>query len=273
MRPWWHIYLVARRIPQPSFVIVYLPSMGNLRLLRRLKATNGVIYDAVLDWGNVPPDWFPPRRWRDAEREILALPPVSVAWTDSAVLAERLPKGDAPPVVLLPVADEEFVGFPWGDYERPGAPKCGYFGTVRASEIDVDYLCELSARWKVEIVGVVEPGAHAKLADAGAAILPAVPIEELLNLVAGWTDIVLPYREGPRTQTLVPAKIANALATGLPVHVRGLVLPPPFRDSTVALPRDANDFVAGTEVRCPPAHSPSWSDSIERALVESGVAL
>ena len=244
-------------------VLQYVPSRRCLALARRLRPDR-FVYDRVLDWARVPAGWFPPRGWRAVEA---ALESRARLATDSPVMHREWAARGSAALLVLPAADDEFVRHAWR--EPPPDGPVGYFGTVQRGIIDLEQVAELARSREVEIVGDVDEESRAALLAAGARLRPAVPLAELPPIIERWSAILLPYRVGDRQETLVPAKIWNALATGRPVLTSGLALPDGIARHTVRLdapgaPPAAEAVRAAQPVPLDPAAVPSWADAWRR---------
>lgn len=246
-----------------AMVLQYVPSRRCLALARRLSA-GWIVYDRVLDWSQVPASWHPPHAWRSVER---ALEREARLVTDSAAMQQAWADRGLDSLLLLPAADDEFTGFRWSN-PQADAP-IGYFGTVQQGIIDVPAVAAVARARPVEIVGEVDEASRTELLAAGVRIASPVPVSELPPILDGWSAILLPYRVGERQQTLVPAKIWNALASSRPVLTLGLSLPPDIAQHTVPLDGAASlpEAVAAALARsreAPPGRAPSWSDAWRR---------
>lgn len=248
----WRLMRVARASAEVA-LIGYLPT---LPLLMRTRRADWAIYDRVLAWDAVPKNWYPPLGWRAVEAAINRLSRarrVSVV-TDSQSFAREWHRRGGFVRLILPAVDEAFARYRWQPAPMDGP--IGYFGTVRSGEIDIDHLCVLARKRDLVVRGEVPPHLAAQLAQCGARILPPLPPDALVSEVDKWAAIVLPYLRGPRTDTLVPAKLWNAVATNRPVYVSGLDLPDELR-------RFALDDVAGSDsaLRCDePLALAGWAD-------------
>lgn len=257
-------------------VLQYVPSRRSLALARQLRPRL-LVYDRVLDWSRVPADWCPPHHWQRVEA---ALEREARLATDSSAMQREWKNRGLDSLLVLPAADDEFVRHEWTP-PQPGAP-IGYFGTVQEGIIDLPAIAEIAREHVVEIVGEVDEASRAALLEAGARLDPPVPVAELPAIIDRWSAILLPYRVGDRKDTLVPAKIWNALASRRPVLTLGLSLPEQITRHTVPLDGAASiaDAVAaaletstpgsveGAGIPGPPAHGiPTWADAWQR-LVE-----
>ncbi|MFI7589590.1 acyltransferase family protein [Spongisporangium articulatum] len=223
-------------------VLLYAPTPAYLALAARLERKVPdcrVVYDAVIDWTEVPAHWWPPRAPRAAEA---AMPAHWKVTSDSPSLATVLETVTRRPVdVVLPAADPAFATFAW-PAERPEGT-IGWFGVVR-DETDVDLLCRCAqAGLSVETIGPVEdPALGDRLRAAGVLVRPAVPPQELPAAIQHWRGVLCAYR-GARAGTITPAKIFNALS-GFRVFTRGLALPGDLSAQVVDLPEDDQAAVA-----------------------------
>lgn len=243
-----------------SAVLLYLPSKPFFELATRIASE--VVYDRVVDWGNSPSAFFPPRGWREVERSIFDLSRGG-GWhvtTDNNESSLALVNQGVPARTVLPAVDDAFL------VQRPPGPQSGvgYFGAIR-DEVDVELILRVSSRCSVEIVGQIPSRLRPQLIAAGVSLSDTVPIEMLPERVARWKVILLPYR-GARVGTLTPAKAFNAFATGAHVAVRGISLPDELNESAVHL--SADDDRAAEQVHALLArpvdalkpHLPTWDE-------------
>lgn len=249
--------------------IAYLPSRSVLRLVEDLVPA-GFVYDAVLDWETVPRQWFPPRNWRAVEKEFVrlanSLTAGAIASDSPVLLADGRFSGAENRVWLPPAADTEFSSRAWAAPGSAAPPVLGFFGTARPSEIDIDYLSALAKRFDVRFIGNADANAVVRMEGAGIQIKAAMPLPDLVHEMDVWTDIILPYKESGRSDTLVPAKIWNCLASRRRVHVRNLSLPEDIHRHLNRLPADAASFEpVGT---CFLNDSPTWEQRVVTLLRE-----
>lgn len=258
---------IRRRLGSASasetMVLQYVPSRRCLALARRLSPRR-IVYDRVLDWSQVPANWYPPRHWRRVER---ALEHEAGLVTDSAAMQLAWAEHGLDSILVLPAADDEFTGYPWSE-PQPDAP-IGYFGTVQQGIVDLPAVAAVARTRPVEVVGEVDEASRAELLAAGVRLAPPVPVAELPPIIDRWSAILLPYRVGDRQQTLVPAKIWNALASRRPVLTLGLSLPPGIAQHTVPLDDAASlsDAVAAALAHAGealPQQVPTWVDAWQR---------
>ncbi|QZY53147.1 glycosyltransferase family protein [Leucobacter tenebrionis] len=250
--------------PENLMVLQYVPSRRSLALARQLRPRL-LVYDRVLDWSRVPADWYPPRHWQRVEA---ALEREARLSTDSAAMQREWQNRGLDSLLILPAADDEFVRHEWAP-PRSGAP-IGYFGTVQEGIIDLPAIAEIAREHAVEIVGEVDEASRAALLEAGARLAPPVPVAELPAIIDRWSAILLPYRVGDRKDTLVPAKIWNALASRRPVLTLGLSLPEQIARHTVPLDGAASIAAAADtaiETAEPaPRSIPTWADAWQRLV-------
>ena len=250
---------------RPDLLILYLPSRRNMRLLRSLDPGR-IVYDDVMDWAAAARSSFPPRGWRRVVVEIRrwAEQGKIEVWTDSSAGLAKWRAAGISAELVMPKADDEFLQRNWRP--APRETKLGYFGTVRYGEVDVEYLAELSEYASVEIVGEIDKASQGKLSDSSVVCYPAVPLKRLVEIVETWSDVVLPYRLGPRSATLTPAKLMNALASERAVHQSGLSLPDPYGNWINDLPERPEQFMPGQAGPCPSWLLESWTDALRGLL-------
>jgi hypothetical protein len=228
-RPWVSATRAVDRLCQKEpdtevTLVLYLPSRLALNLVRVL-GPSAVIYDRVLDWANVPPSWYPPRRWTEIEAELFSLAKLGAlrVTSDSPAMIEDLARNGLQARLILPAVDHSFASHEWR--QPPPDGPWGYFGTIREEEIDTDYLVEVATNHGLCVVGDVPTQVADRLRAAGARIHAPMTPDDLVRVIDDWSVVLLPYRPSPRSRTLVPAKTWNAIATRRPVVVRNLDLP------------------------------------------------
>lgn len=258
-----------------SLVLQYVPSRRFLAIARELGPLVHA-YDRVLDWQRVPPNWHPPRGWQAVETE---LEQEADLVTDSVAMQREWADRGRRSLVITPAADDEFVQYAWS--AAPATSPIGYFGTVQEHIVDLPLLCRVAATHPVEVIGDVDAVSRSQLEAAGVTVRPAVPVGELPPYIDRWSAILLPYRVGDRRDSLVPAKIWNALASGRPVLTSGLTLPPDIAKHTIpvtgesepdghASPLAESLLLATTSA---PMKVPSWSDAWHDLLEFAGLPL
>ncbi|MDR0958971.1 MAG: hypothetical protein LBM23_01185 [Propionibacteriaceae bacterium] len=241
-----------------DLVVAYLPSGQSWRIIERLGAP-ALSYDDVLDWAEVPADWFPPPHYDLYQERFLAPKPgrISRLTSDSAVLLDIWRERGHDGVLIPPAADDEYLDVDWGaDAIVPR--RIGYFGAVLHTMVDVDLLVKLAERYEVVVAGPADEVAYGKLRKAGASIIGPFELPELVENLRTWSAILLPYQTN-RANTLVPAKIWNAIATGRPVYTSGLML----GEELVPFTRDMTElFEDGYEIPAPQPRDnvPVWGD-------------
>lgn len=256
--------LNMRKQERVDLVIFYVPSTSTKVIVRRMGPRVSV-YDDVMDWRNVPTNWFPPRsiekteRWIEAEGSIGRLAVVS----DSAHSVRNWKLRGVKAGYVQPAADLPFLRHRWTVSQSTN--RLGYFGSVRREEIDVGLLISLnnSPDTSVTIVGQCEAEVKSLLELNRVRVMDPVPNDALPRVVDGWDAILLPYKIGSRTETLVPAKIWNCLSTGKVVLVAGLRIDETFREYAVSSPIDGFSAYQVSGGVCP-----TWDDrfrEIERA--------
>lgn len=240
-----------------TLVLQYVPSRPFLTVARKLRGA-GHVYDRVLDWARVPANWYPPHDWHQTETLLESEAHLA---TDSAAMQRDWSTRGHDSILITPAADDEFLGHDWSPPPTHGP--IGYFGTVQADIIDLPMLCAAAESREVEIVGDVDEASRVTLTEAGVKLHPAVRIDELPAIIENWSAILLPYRVGDRRDTLVPAKIWNALATGRPVWTSGLALPPTISCHTIDI-SDTGGLLPTAPPPALPTGIPSWADAWRR---------
>ncbi len=254
-------YLIGSRNGRPYDVVIsYVPTW--LSLFQSLGLANRRIYDCVVDWRAAPKEWFPPRSARLVERLIAALAQRHCygVTTDSAATARRFERWRASAIELPPAVDDVFRDFRWS---AGHADRYGYFGSLRSSEVDVDFIDKLARLGHaVDVVGPVDSRASEILASSPVRVLPPQALPDLVTIVDEWSVILLPYKETRRSASLVPAKLWNALSTRKTVLYSGISMPP-----------DLSQYVLDTEshsmsaVRIDDTVSlPGWLQTLNRML-------
>lgn len=234
-------------------VIVHLPSRSSLHLAERL-SSGTLIYDRVLDWANVPAQWFPPRSWDRVEALFEARGHVV---TDAQEYVERLREQGRDALLVMPCTDEEFERFPWSRPPPDGA--IGYFGTIREDVIDVERVIALAQARRVEIVGDVDARSAQRLTQAGAHVQGPVDVSSLPPIIDEWSAVLLPYRADSGRDSLVPAKLWNCIATRRPVLAIGLELPVAAEPHVRFLDSAPLEQLLRPSVGTPPV--PTWEDA------------
>lgn len=204
--------------------VIYLPARRFLTFARALSA-RPLLYDRVLDWAHVPRHWYPPRGWQQVEAALLSHGRVT---TDAEGVADAFISSGVDALLVPHAADDEFISYPWSP-PRTDAP-LGYFGAVQSTVIDLDALISAADHRPVEIVGDVDEAATRRLLAAGIPIRPPVDISQLPAIIDSWSGIILPYRTDVNRDSLVPAKLWNALASGRPVLAQGIDRPEPIAE-------------------------------------------
>ena len=272
-----HVRRVRKALQEApgSLVLQYVPSHRFLALARMLDPVVHV-YDRVLDWRRVPPNWYPPRGWQTVEAQ---LEKEAALITDAVAMQREWSNRGYRSLVITPAADDEFVQYTWS--AAPAKGPIGYFGTVQEHIVDLPLLCRVAETHPVEVIGDVDAVSRAQLEAAGATVRPPVSVGELPPYIDKWSAILLPYRVGERRDSLVPAKIWNALASGRPVLTSGLTLPTDIAKHTVpvtgenghdshASPLAESLLLATTSA---PMKVPSWSDAWHDLLEFAGLPL
>lgn len=241
VRPVPHFPFLSQRAQQrhldqllePSYdgCLLYLPTSPLVTFAERV--TNALIYDSVVDWSTAPKNWWPPSDYVEAEERMLE--PRWSWMTDSHVVAARQVARRGQCLLLPPAADREFAEADWSDPSSHEAVL--YFGTVRAQETDIQLLCDLAtAGTRVRVVGPIDDDASLEaLTSSGVRCDPPVLPTALPTIVNQSSALILPYRSA-RSETLVPAKLWNCLATNRVLFVRGLNLPASVASDFHALP-------------------------------------
>ena len=241
-----------------DLALVYIPDRLTEATLARTRPRH-LIYDAVLDWAHVPPDWAPPIGWRKSEVRLARKPNAHVI-TDSRGMVRVLEDRGIESRVVPPAADPPFVAA--GSARSGKRAAALYFGSVR-QEVDVPALTGLAtAGVPVEVIGrIEEPALGQELEAGGVVVREPLPIDEIARTAAAYQVILLPYR-GARSASLVPAKYWNCVATGSWVVTHGL------RDIDGAANVRSTDGTADGLLECvraalattpPLAPVPTWS--------------
>ena len=267
LRRWTLTRLVRREsksCAESIAALLYLPSNQNLSFLAKHPHVFP-IYDKVIEWSQAPADWYAPRGWKGVETKVesLASQGAALLVTDSSAVQLEWDKRGLKSLLLLPAADPEFANASWSNKKTCGT--IGYFGAVRASEIDVQLLKRLSAHFQVEVVGPLDASSRKSLSDSRVRLLPAQNLTELIETIRPWSALVFPYLTTARSPTLVPAKTWNALATGKRLFVSGIGLPvdrphqityfTSFEELVLQIEEGGQDQLLVSE------DAPTWSDA------------
>jgi hypothetical protein len=223
--------MVGRGGGQDALVVCYVPSLW-LPFVIRLIGPERVVYDIVVLWSKAPATFYPPRWSRRIEEWLARQPNVRFA-SDSELVSASWEKRGVSCRTVLPAVDEEFLEHPWGRQEDPAEIRnVGYFGAVRASEIELDqfaYHQELGR--SVHVVGPVGHDVATDLVTMGVDVQRPVELKKLVRIVESWDAILLPYRRDlSRGGSVTPAKLLNSLATGKTVLLTGVPLPSGISD-------------------------------------------
>lgn len=252
--------LASMLAPEYDLALLYLP----LRAFVDVAEQTGkrVAYDNVMDWAAAPPSWFPPRGFEAVERSL-----TEGRWhhfSDSQRVAARYEAAGTECVWLPPAADRPFAEHQWS--EPPADGPVTYFGAVRASELDLDLLRDLSEHGiPVRTVGPIQPAdAGADLLRSGVQIQQPIAPADLPSALDSSSALILPYTGG-RAATLVPAKLWNCMASNRLVLFSGISVPETSPIAFEELARDRTERVRRLKeiVGAPPSRSPiveQWPD-------------
>lgn len=211
------------RLPRGyDLALVYVPFFLSEWMLDQARPSN-IIYDAVVDWAAVPPEWHPPVGWRSSERRIAARRN-AVVTTDAHGMKQILAERGIKAHVVYPAADAPFLGLSTNSFDKR-VPRALYFGAIR-EEIDLDIFSALkNGGVDVDLVGPVDDAVQDELDRRGLAVKPPVPVDALAALAGQYRVVLLPYR-GARAGSIMPAKFWNCVASGAWVVTSGLAHTP-----------------------------------------------
>lgn len=246
-------------------VILHLPSKNFLRFLNRI-TPEMVIYDCVIDWEAAPSNWYPPSGWRNVENSLYSAArqgKVKLV-SDSPRITERWRKRGLASTIVFPGIDDQFASHRWSSAPDDGA--LGYFGSVRYEEIDVERISRLAQRFPIIIVGPVDSRSKELLASTNVRLKNSMNLDNLVREIDTWKAIILPYRETPRTATLVPAKLWNALSTRRPVYYSNLSLPSDIQDLFTPLEEMERGLHNSTNKRAVSFEKATWNSRLRQII-------
>lgn len=198
---------------RPDAVVVHLPNWTSLDLVDRLEPGR-VLYDCVSRFALMP-GTIP--TLDESERALCGS--ADAVWADGPALAGHAERQGAEEVRVVPPGChyERWEAAPVRGVAPPRtvASFGGFVGPDRWPEL-LDGLAGIG--YSVRVIGPVRRGALGPLVEATGQVAP----EEVPGLLAGTDALVLPYRETPFNEYVVPAKTYECLATGLPVVATGL---------------------------------------------------
>ena len=207
------------KVPEPLVLVHTLPVKAAISLQKRLKPDVS-IYRCVYDWTNDP---YSQRELAEVE----LLTQVDMAWADCDRNLERIAVVQKQTVLMPPAVDLSL--FTAVSYTRSGQskPLCVYFGTVGPS-IDLELLRKISHRYKLRIIGPIRKWLDGFASETE--IIPAVPHDQIPNLVRFADILLLPYNDLPHMLGVIPAKLFECLITGKPVIATNLTTINQYRD-------------------------------------------
>lgn len=192
-------------------VIAYPPTRTTLDLVGAL-APSRLLYDCSDDYEGfpgVPPDIAA------TERELLARAD-AVTCTSGYLLEKVRPARPDATLIGSGVDFERFNALAADEPVREARMVC-FFGHI-GDRLDLVALREVArAGVTVRLVGEIESSARWLLEEPGVDYRGAVGHGELPRTLSGVDAFVLPYRIGPQTRGISPAKTYECLATGRPV--------------------------------------------------------
>ena len=189
-----------------AVVFAYLPTATTLALIDQLRAAL-VIYDCVDNFYGLP---SPPSDLAAVEAALLSR--AGLVLTTSRTLYDRL-KQRHPKVLEL----HHGVGPAFFLPPKPLGPirRLVYFGTVW-SALDYRAIGALAGGSSaVDLIGPIKEAAPPL--PPSVTLFGPVPYEDLPSLLGKADALILPYIDSDYNQGVIPAKIYECLATGLPV--------------------------------------------------------
>lgn len=242
-----------------DLALVYVPFISSEWLLDYSRPLN-IVYDAVVDWSAVPPEWHPPVGWRSSERRIAARRN-SVVSTDTPGMQKILARRGIEAHVVYPAADAPFLALARDNFHER-LTRALYFGAIR-EEVDLDILSVLKEGGvAVDIVGPVDDAVQEELDRRGLIVQPSVSVDAVAALAGQYRVLLLPYR-GARSASIMPAKFWNCVASGAWVVTSGLAHTPDLPCVVKADTGNILDAVQSAFARPPETLShqlPSWAE-------------
>jgi glycosyltransferase involved in cell wall biosynthesis len=239
---------VRRRLSRLGFrdpiVIAFLPTDTVLALYDLLRTPGSVLVDySVADFTLLAPE---ADAIRANERRLVAESHVLLA--GSAELGRRL--GTEKPVhVFPPSVNLELFPVNASPIRLAEGPVAGYVGGIHR-HVDVELLTALAKRrpdWSLVMVGPIQTRCDALLRLPNVHHLGPIDHQELASYIAGFDVGLVPYRGGEQTETVIPAKLGEYLAVGIPAvstdlpavrelgaHPAVVSIPDPSHDAFIA---------------------------------------
>ena len=213
-------------------VITYLPSRAILTLVKKLPAQTR-IYDCVCDWAHDPYAATATLY----EEELVKVSDRVIA--DSPHNLKRMQALHGAVIQIEGGVDYDFFEPARREKKRGNPPLCVYYGDIGV-HTDLDLLAKVSERYRLRLIGPVR--LPLKNFSKETEILGAVPYERLPGLLTEADVLLLPYRNTPHNQGVLPAKTFECLATGKPtvaIHLPSLAV----YGKLFYLSRDHEDFL------------------------------
>lgn len=229
--------LVEKGINRPLILIHYVPISATIQLQNLLQPDVSV-YRCASDWPNDP---HIHRRWFEEE----LLERVDMVWADSRKNIERTAQFNDR-VIPVPTA-VNFSRFSAAQSDKPypenGRPLCAYAGTIGVA-IDVSLLREVSHHFPLRLIGPTRFPLNG-FSDETEIIGP-VPHHQLPVLLKDVDVLLLPYKQTPYIDGVLPAKFYEYLATGKPVVSIGLTDLHNFQD-IISVCQTREEFIRAIE--------------------------
>ena len=220
--------------PGRTLLITNAPGANVLHFIK-LAQPALVIYDCDHNYADCP--WVP-RSAIEQERELACRADCVVC--DSRYLYTKWAAQHPRVVQLPPAVDEERIAL------RPhaaatAARTVAYFGTLR-NDIDIALLNQLATRYRVVVIGGISQDLTTPLAPA-VVVTGRVSVDTMWNHLTKADAVVLPYVINSYTKAVLPAKVFEALATGLPIVATPLPELEPYREHFY-IGSTATEFIA-----------------------------
>lgn len=257
--------LEEKGINRPLTLIHYVPIPAAIQLQDLLQPDVSV-YMCASDWPNDP---HIRRRW--VEKELAEQ--VDMVWADSRKNIERtaqfndwvIPMPTAVNLSIFSAAQSEKSS------SKKDRPLCAYAGTIGVA-IDISLLREISHHFPLRLIGPTRFPLN-DFSDKTEIISP-VPHPQLPDLLKDVDVLLLPYKQTPYIDGVLPAKFYEYLATGKPVVSIGLTDLHEFQDiisvcqtreEFVQAIKDAkNDTAVLQQARIRKAQEQSWERQSEK---------
>lgn len=208
--------------PGRTIVITNAPGRNVLHFLQLARPAL-ILYDCDHNYEDCP--WVP-RAVAASELDLVRRADGIVC--DSQFLCRKWASRHPAVVQIPPAVDERQIAAQRTAPSAPAPRVIAYFGTLR-NDIDIALLNCLAARFRVLVIGAISQDLATPL-SATVSFIRCVSQTAMFEHLKQAEALVLPYRLNPYTAAVLPAKVFEALATGLPVVVTPLPELEPYRE-------------------------------------------